>query len=146
MKPALLLLFNHRITQAQSNDARSSLGVERIVEPPPEISRIWAEVPPEVDDLTPHLAPVFSWLRSVASPGDYILIQGEFGATWLAVHQAFRLALKPIYSTTRRQALEEHLPDGSVQIRHTFAHVRFRAYLRCPPLTTTISPNIAISS
>lgn len=127
-RPRLLLLFNHRLTSVQEEDARHSLGVAAVGEPPMEISRLWAEVPPEVEDIAPHLEPVFRWLAGTAAAGDYVLIQGEFGATWLAVNRAFRLGLNPIYSTTRRQAVEEHLEDGSVRIRHTFAHVRYRRY------------------
>ncbi len=44
--PTLFLLFNHRLTAAQKTDARASFGVDRIVEPPPAISRIWVEIPP----------------------------------------------------------------------------------------------------
>ena len=128
MNPTLFLLFNHRLTAAQETDARASFGVDRIVEPPPEISRIWVEIPPDAEELTTHLAPVFAWLTACARLGDYVLIQGEFGATYLLVNKAFRLGLTPIYSTTRREAVEEHTPDGRVHLRHTFSHVRYRRY------------------
>jgi hypothetical protein len=124
----LFLLFNHTLTEVQEADARASLGVARIIEPPAEIARMWMEIPPEMEDITAHLAPVFSWLASVAYPGDFVLIQGEFGATCLAVKEAFRLDLVPVSSTTRREAKEEHLPDGRIEIRHIFAHVRYRRY------------------
>lgn len=126
--PTLFLLFSHTLTATQEADARLSLGVNRILEPPISIRMIWAQVPPDVDELTGYLAPVFSWLVREARPGDFALIQGEFGATWLAVVEAFRLGLVPVYSTTRREAMEEHLPDGRVEIRHTFSHVRYRRY------------------
>ena len=126
--PTLFLLFNHRLTAAQEADARLSLGVDRIVVPPPEISRIWVEIPPDADEITTHLAPVFSWLSDCARHNDYVLIQGEFGATFILVHEAIRLGLVPVYSTTRRQAVEQHLPDGKVEISHIFSHVRFRRY------------------
>lgn len=126
--PALVLLFNHRLTEVQEDDARRSLGVGSIVEPPAGISVLWAQVPPDIDDLAGYLAPAFVWLRSVAGPGDFVLIQGEFGATCLAVQEAFRIGLVPVYSTTRREAVEIHLPDGRVEIRHVFAHIRYRKY------------------
>jgi hypothetical protein len=126
--PALFLLFNHTLTAAQEADARTSFGVDRVVPPPAEISRFWLEIPPDAEELTAHLAPVFSWLAASARPGDYVLIQGEFGATFLLVNEAFRLGLIPVYSTTRREAVEEHTPDGRVHLRHTFSHVRYRRY------------------
>lgn len=128
MNHTLYLLFNHTLTEAQAADAYRSLGVSRIVEPPPAIRERWASVPPDLDDLADWLAPVFAWLAETARPGDHVLIQGEFGATCLAVRQAQRLGLVPVYSTTRREAHEEHMPDGTVHLRHIFAHVRFRRY------------------
>jgi|GEM_PF-836389 len=126
--PALFLLFNHCLTETQETDASDSLGVDRIVHPPLEISRRWAEIPPEVEDLASHLSPIFSWLGNEAHSGDFVLIQGEFGATFLLVHEAIRLGLVPVYSTTIRQAVEQHLPDGQVKISHIFSHVRYRKY------------------
>lgn len=128
---SLILLFNHSLTPAQESDARASLGVGRIIAPPPELQEIWSQVPPEADELSAWLAPLFAWLAATARPGDCILIQGEFGATCQAVQVAFGLGLVPVYSTTRRDAVEEHTPDGKVHIRHTFSHVRFRHYTCC---------------
>ncbi|MDO8948663.1 MAG: CRISPR-associated protein Csx20 [Desulfocapsaceae bacterium] len=126
--PTLFLLFNHNLTAPQETDARTSLGVDRIVLPPLEISRCWVEIPPDAEELASYLAPVFTWLGSEAISGDFVLIQGEFGATFLLVHEAIRLGLVPVYSTTIRQAVEQHLPDGQVKISHIFSHVRYRKY------------------
>lgn len=129
-KSSLLLLFNHRLTGQQADDARASLGVGDIIFPPESIQALWSQVPPEIDDLGPYLASVFAWLAAAARPGDFVLVQGEFGATFLAVGEAHRLGLIPVYSTTSRQAVEEHLPDGRVEISHVFGHVRFRRYAK----------------
>ena len=126
--PSLILLFNHTLTAAQEQDAYGSLGVCGIITPPADIQKRWSQVPPDTDALNECLDSVFSWLQEVAFPGDFVLIQGEFGATWLAVKEAFRLGLAPVYSTTRRMAVEEHLSCGDVEVRHIFSHVRFRRY------------------
>jgi probable selenium-dependent hydroxylase accessory protein YqeC len=42
-----------------------------------------------------------------------VLIQGDFGACYHVVERAFRLGLVPLYSTTRRIAVEQHLEAGS---------------------------------
>ncbi len=126
--PTLFLLFNHRLTAAQEADARASLGVTSVVSAPRDILSIWGQVPPDAEEIGSFLAPVVSWLAATASPGDFILIQGDFSATYLMVSEALRLNLIPISSTTRRQAVEEHMPDGSVHLRHIFTHVRFRRY------------------
>jgi hypothetical protein len=41
MSKKLILLFNHEITASQEADARKSLAVQTIVEPPAEIKVIW---------------------------------------------------------------------------------------------------------
>lgn len=126
--PALYLLFNHRLTKAQEEDALRTLGVARIEEPPEEIKGLWAGVPPELPEIEGFLAPVRQWLFEAARPGDYVLIQGDFGACFLMVSFALDLCLVPVYATTRREAVEEPNGDGSVRMIHRFAHQRFRAY------------------
>jgi len=125
----LFLLFNHTLTAVQEKDAHASLGVKRIISPPDAIQTLWSQVPPDIDDLSPYLAPVFVWLAGQAKSSDFVLIQGEFGATCLAVREACRMGLVPVYSTTSRHAVEEHLPEGRVEIRHVFSHVRYRRYV-----------------
>jgi len=127
-KPNLFLLFNHTLTAPQETDACISLGVKSIVLPPPEINRLWQEIPPDSEELLSYLSPVFTWLGNEPHPGDFVLIQGEFGATFLMVNEALRLGLVPVYSTTSRKAIEQLLPDGQVKISHIFSHVRYRKY------------------
>jgi hypothetical protein len=126
----LFLIFNHHFTPAQEADARAALGVDRIVVLPDEIRRVWGNVPPDLPEIRDYLAPVRNWLSDNAKTGDYVLIQGDFGATCLMMRFALEEGLVPIYSTTRREAIEEHQPDGSVRMTHRFRHVRFRGYGR----------------
>jgi hypothetical protein len=126
--PALYLLFNHRLTVAQDRDARQTLGVEKIVAPPDHIRRLWAQIPPEVDDPATFLAPVLQWLTDAPRRGDYLLVQGDFGATCLVVKRALLRGIIPVYSTTRREAVEHRYPDGRIELQHTFCHVRYRRY------------------
>lgn len=124
----MLLLFNHTPTEGQLADARDTLGVERLLEPPPEIQQMWRQVPPHLDTIEPYLEPILHWLSNNANIGDYVLIQGDFGATYLMVRFTFEKGLIPIYSTTERQALEQYGPDGVVTLYHNFKHCRFRRY------------------
>ncbi len=128
MRPKLLLLFNHHITNEQRKDAAASLAVSSIVEPPEAIRDVWKRIPPELPAIEDHLAPVMSWISRQADSGDYLLVQGDFGATYLMVRYAFDNGLIPIYSTTERQVAEEKQADGEVQLMHTFKHCRFRRY------------------
>ena len=124
----LIFLFNHAPTQRQLDDARRSLGTTRFIEPPEKIHACWQQVPPDPEAIAPYLAPVRRWLMESGTPGDFVLIQGDFGATYLMVRYALEMGLVPVYSTTERQAVEEKRQDGSVKLTHTFKHRRFRRY------------------
>ncbi len=124
----LYLLFNHVLTPEQEKEAREVLGTDTIHEPPPEIRLLWQAIPSETDTLEQALDPVFTWLENSVRPGDYLLVQGEHGATCLVAHHARQRGIVPIYATTRRQAEEQRLADGSVRLVHTVRHVRFREY------------------
>lgn len=128
MSSTLFLIFNHRFTEGQQADARCSLGVDRIVSLPPELQELWSNLPPDASEIEPLLVPLQEWLASESVSGDRVLIQGDFGATYLMVRFAFEHGLIPIYSTTSREATEEIQPDGAVKVVHTFKHVRFRRY------------------
>lgn len=124
----LYLLFNHTLTLDQEKAACHDLGVAKIVEPPDGIRNIWQQLPPNAQHLYPLLEPVRAWLRDVAEPGSFLLVQGDFGATYLMVCFALEQGLIPVYATTRRRAIEEHLTDGTVKTVHVFHHVRYRKY------------------
>ena len=129
-KPRLFVLFNHDLTDIQREDAVNRLGTTEILEPTTKLRKLWAAIPPEADNVgtCPEFIALRDWLGGNSRAGDYALIQGEFGATWLMVNFALQQKLVPIYSTTKRQAVEYHTADGGVEISHRFQHVRFRKY------------------
>ena len=124
----LFLLFNHRFTPEQEADARASLGVEGFVDLPPDLARLWRQIPADLPEIGGSLEPVRRWLARESRPGDAAFIQGDFGACALMVEYARELGLVPVYSTTERKAREEKLPDGSVRMSHQFKHTLFRKY------------------
>jgi hypothetical protein len=124
----LYLLFNHTLTREQQCCARSELGVEKIVDPPPHIRALWANIPAGQAAIRPALTPVFAWIDQEIAPGDFLLVQGDFGACWLVAKYAEQHGIVPVYATTRREATERHTGDNQIEITHTFRHVRFRQY------------------
>lgn len=128
MNRSLLLLFNHTLTKQQKEDAVRSLCVSRIEHPPDQLQRLWRAVPPELETIKEYLKPIAEWILNNAHTGDFILIQGDFGATWLMVKFSMEQGLIPIYSTTERDAVEEIREDGSIKLSHRFIHARFRKY------------------
>lgn len=125
---AFFLIFNHQFTPDQEADARRSLGVDRIVTLPPDLQECWSSIPPEVSDIRDCIEPIKRWLALGAKAGDYVLIQGDFGACYALVQHAFERGLIPVYSTTGREVIEEHQADGTITVIHQFKHVRFRRY------------------
>jgi hypothetical protein len=128
MSKTLFLIFNHTFTKMQEEDARSSLGVDRVVSMPDELGRIWGNIAPDLAAIADVLEPIQEWLKKEAADNDCVLVQGDFGACFLMVNFAFDQGLKPVYATTMREAAEELHADGSVKMTHRFRHVRFRAY------------------
>ncbi len=125
-----LVLFNHTLTPVQQKDASDSLGIDQILYPPHSLRELWANFPPEPVVLAQYLAPFFAWLEENSTAGDYLLVQGDFGACFLIVQYAFSVGLVPVYSTTQRQAVEELIGDNEVRLYHRVQHVRFRRYER----------------
>lgn len=129
--PRLFVIFNHKLTQVQIEDAFYSLKVSKILEPSQDLRNMWADIPPDADELSNcnEFILLRNWLEINSRTGDYVLIQGEFGATFLMVQFALEKGLVPVYSTTSRKAVEHHNTDGSVEIKHSFSHVKFRNYV-----------------
>lgn len=128
MTPRLFLLFNHRLTAQQILDAKRSLEVSEFHYPPGDLQGRWSRIPAEEPAIESFLSPFKEWLNGSACTGDFLLIQGDFGATYLMVQFAMQRRFIPIYSTTKRYAQEETLPDGSIRLVHHFTHMRFRRY------------------
>lgn len=128
MKRSLFLLFNHQVTKDQEEDARQSLGASVIADMPGDLKTLWRRVPPEIEGIYDFLEPFREWLDREAKAGDFVLVQGDFGACWHMVGHAFDRGLVPVYSTTDREAKEEYGKDGTIRTIHLFRHKQFRRY------------------
>jgi len=123
----LFLLFSHEITDKQESDARESLGVNRIIKLPADLQEKWSNVPADLNSLSDYLLPFRNWLEKESTKGDYVLVQGEFGAVYFIVTWAKRNNLTPVYSTTERKA-KEKVEGEKVKTVKVFEHVKFREY------------------
>jgi hypothetical protein len=128
MSASLFLIFNHDITPLQESDAYNSLGVQQIINMPPDLKELWRQIPPDLTEISNYLEPIKDWLAGHARKNDYVLIQGDFGACFIMVNVAFETGLIPVYSTTEREAVEEQQSDGAVKLVHKFKHQSFRKY------------------
>jgi len=125
---SMFLLFSHQLTIDQQESARTEYGVTSFHQPPEAVQAVWSQFSPDADQLAPILQPVEAWLEQHAQKGDLVLIQGDFGATFLMINHALSLELIPVYATTQRQARDTLLSDGRIETTHVFKFKRFRIY------------------
>ncbi len=123
----LILLFSHTLTDKQIADAKLSLGIDEFVYLPSDIQAIWSQIPATTTDITRYLEPIKAYLKAHAHQGDYVLIQGDFGATYQMVNFAKEQGLQPIYSTNLRESIEQEI-DGKVIKQSIFVHQLYREY------------------
>ena len=121
-------VFNHTLTDQQIIDIKNNLKVDIIVPLPESLKPVWGQIPPELESIDDFIAPVKHWVKTNAHESDIILLQGDFGATWLMVKFAFENRLTPVYATTSRKVSEKVQKDGSLKTEHIFVHQIFRKY------------------
>ena len=122
----LYLLFSHKLTPEQIEDAKKNLGVEEFVYMPSDLQEKWSNVPGEMGDLSEYAKDFMKFLDT-AKEGDYVLIQGDFGLTYKLVNFTKNKNLIPVYSTTKRISKEINSGNKVLKISE-FDHVRFRKY------------------
>ncbi|MGV8145512.1 MAG: CRISPR-associated protein Csx20 [Alkaliphilus sp.] len=125
---SMILLLSHELLEEQREDARLEFDIVNFIEMPIEIKKLWGNIPPQIDFLTDYLASVKEYILEVAKANDYILIQGDYGATYHLVRFAFRNNFVPVYVTTERKAVDEVLDNGEIKTERIFKHVKFRKY------------------
>ena len=128
--PDLYCILNHELTEKQKEDAVSNIGVDSIYYGDKEVKYIWSNIKPEGELDISSLNKIVDWLKDSAKIGDYVLVQGEFGATFYIVDFCFKNGLIPVYATSKREYREIILNDGSIERKHIFNHVQFRRYKR----------------
>ena len=116
--------MSHAMTEQQCTDAKNTLGVDTFDVVP---SDVWSQIPAEFESVDACLHEVKSYLAAKAEKGDYILVQGDYGATYNMVQFAKEIGLIPVYATSVRKAYE--MVDGeNITTVRKFKHVRFRTY------------------
>jgi len=124
--PKFYMLFNHTLTIEQEQDAREHFGVHTFIAMPDAIKKIWSGIPAEEESLHSRLEPVWKYLERLVAD-DIVLIQGDFGASYLAVEYVKEKHAIAVYATTKRHAREKRV--GSKMVKTSvFEHVRYRIY------------------
>ena len=125
MKTAFCLI-NHQLTENQITELRENYSVSNIKYPEPALSQAWAQIPATQQlDMKP-INSVIEWLAD-AKAGDLVIIQGEYGSTFLLVDYTMKNKLVPLHAVSKRISKEIRVGE-QVQKQNVFEHVCFRAY------------------
>lgn len=122
-----LICFFHKLTEAQKKKLLGKLRVEKISYLPQDLQKIWSNIPPEMHYVGEFILPIKKWLKKNVQAGDYILVQGDYGATYQIVKCDFANNCIPIYATSERKTIEK-TDNGQITLVRLFKHVRFRVY------------------
>ena len=119
-------LLNHELTQNQILELKDKFGVEKIEYPSEQLSKSWSQIP-AVEEIDMNIiTAIVNWLSS-ANQNDVLIVQGEFGSTFMLVDYALKKNLVPIYAVTTRISKEIRVGE-KVQKVNVFEHVCFRKY------------------
>jgi hypothetical protein len=129
-------ITNHVLTDEQVKDIERRYGPGYCIQNmPPGIAALWANVPPEIGDqeVRDFLDPLIDWIQAASETRDDVaLVQGEFGATYAMIDALLYHCNWPrdliCHATSKRESVDHIKPDGSVEKRAVFKHVRFRRY------------------
>ena len=124
-----IVLMSHDMSDKQKNDAYENLKVTKIIEAPTNIKKIWGNIDPISDLNTVKLDEIVSWIKENSNKQDYVLVQGEFGATFYIVDYCFKNNLIPVYATSIRR-VEETRQGEKVITNRVFVHEGYRRYIR----------------
>ena len=126
--PKVYCLLNHTLTQNQVAELQKTFGATDILYPDERLASSWAQVPVTTVLDRNVIQSVIAWL-SGAEEGDVLVVQGEFGSTFMIVDYALGRGLVPLHAVSRRVALE-HREGEKVLRQYVFEHVCFRRYER----------------
>jgi len=121
--------MSHSLSDTQIEEAKEVLKVNCIKVLPSPLQEIWSNIAPEGELPIDTLEPIKDWILKESDEKDYVLVQGEFGATFYIVDYCLNLKRVPIYATTKRE-VEEKVEGNKTITYRTFKHVNFRKYVR----------------
>ena len=123
----MILVFSHKLTQEQKDDAIENFGIKEFLSLPKELQNIWSNISPDIQTLEKLLEPIKEFIKNNSKKDDVVLVQGDFGAVYIMVNFVKDLELLGVYATTKREA-KEYQENGKLIKQSIFKHRRFREY------------------
>lgn len=123
----LFLVFSHKLTVDQQKDAMINFGIKEFIYLPDKLQKVWSNIDPKALEISADINQIINHIIENFTIEDYILVQGDFGATYRVVNTLSNLGFRCIYSTTVRKSLE--VRENNIIIKSSiFEHVKFRRY------------------
>lgn len=122
----LYTIFSHILSAEQRTDAREQFAVSEVVEFSDKLLKLWSNIPANKEKIKPLLEPLWEHLKDIKKD-DYVLVQGDFGATYIVVEWVKSQGATAIYATTQRDTVEKIEKGKSIKTS-IFSHVRYRIY------------------
>ncbi len=120
----MFVLLSHNMTEQQCSDAIDDLGITKFETLPTDI---WSQIPAERATVETSLISLKETILTHSNKGDYLFVQGDYGATFNMVQFAKENGFVPVYATSKRKSYE--VVDGEkVTTVREFQHVRFRKF------------------
>ncbi len=129
MKPSFIPLINHSLTTQQKKEIHTKLECQKVVNPPQKIQNLWKNISPDGPLNREEMEMIVNFIQENTQPQDFVLVQGDFGATFYIADFCLKNNLVPMYATTKREYNEKTGPNGTVERYHLFRHVQFRKYI-----------------
>jgi len=126
---SILVIFNHG--SLSKEQVQYLYNVKNIIEAnilylSDDLKKDWSSIDTLPD--TVNTTKIEDFIIAKTVQGDYVLVQGEFGAVFKLVNFCFKMNRIPIYATSKRISQDFVKDDGSVEKRAVFKFVRFREY------------------
>ncbi|SET13015.1 CRISPR-associated protein Csx20 [Anaerobranca gottschalkii] len=122
-----LVITSHRLNDEQILELQSRYKVEEIIYLPEDLQNIWSNIEPSGEFPIDNLKKIVSWISKEKRENVFVIVQGEFGATFLIVDYCLKNGYKALYATSKRQVKEE-VKEGETHTIRVFKHVNFREY------------------
>lgn len=123
------VLMNHELLKSQIRELNHVFKIQTadFCYLPESLRAFWRNISPAGSLPVEWLSEIIDYLAKQSDPGDYIVVQGDFGCTYFVVNWAFQNNRIPLYATTRRDA-REVVSETGVEIKRFFVHDHFRKY------------------
>ncbi len=98
-----IFVVSHEPTPDQLEELKNNWDIQEIVRMPKDIASKWQSIPPGKESIEEEILVIKNWIDEVCTPGDVVIIQGDYGASFMLADYVRKLAFTPLYAATKRE-------------------------------------------